>query len=49
MKLTKMTAPNGARVTVATERVENLVRNGFTEEKPKKEPAKKAASNKKND
>lgn len=32
-KTTKLTAPNGGTVSVASERVENLLRYGFTEVK----------------
>lgn len=45
---TKLTAPNGAAVSVDSKRVDNLLRFGFT--KPKSEstkaPAKKSASRK---
>lgn len=43
---TKMTAPNGATVTVDKERVDSLLRYGFTELDEKKAPAKKSASSK---
>jgi hypothetical protein len=43
--MARLTAPNGAKVEVADDRVERLVRFGFTAEKPKA-PAKKAASSK---
>ena len=51
MASTKLTAPNGAKVTVDSGRVESLMRQGFTQDgdKPaaaKKAPAKKAASKK---
>lgn len=46
--MARLTAPNGATVEVADERVENLVRYGFTEE-TKKAPAKKSASSKSGD
>lgn len=48
--MARLTAPNGATVEVADERVERLVRYGFTEETAKsdsKAPAKKAASSSK--
>ncbi len=45
-KTVRMTAPNGAAVEVAEERVEVLTRNGFTSEAPKT-PAKKSPSSKK--
>lgn len=43
--MARLIAPNGGSVVVADERVESLVRYGFTEEK--KSPAKKAASSEK--
>lgn len=51
MATTKLTAPNGATVSVDSGRVDNLLRQGFTESgdaKPaaKKAPAKKSASKK---
>ena len=47
--MARLTAPNGASVEVADDRVESLVRFGFAEEKAKPEPkapAKKAAAKK---
>ena len=44
--MARLTAPNGAKVTAADERVESLVRFGFTVEAEKKAPAKKSASSK---
>lgn len=38
----KMTAPNGAVVEVADDKVDTMVRHGYTAEK--KAPAKKAAA-----
>jgi hypothetical protein len=47
MAATKLIAPNGAKVSVDSGRVENLLRRGFTKaSEPKKAPAKKAASRK---
>lgn len=49
MAATKLTAPNGATVSVDSGRVENLLRRGFTktgDSPAKKEPAKKAAPQK---
>lgn len=46
--MSNLIAPNGAKVTVAAGRVDNLLRHGFT--KPKetaKAPAKKPASSSK--
>ena len=45
MATTKLTAPNGASVTVSSDRVDNLLRRGFTTTEPKKSP-KKATSSK---
>jgi hypothetical protein len=45
MALAKLNAPNGATVWVDSDRVENLLNQGFTKpSEPKREPAKKAAS-----
>jgi hypothetical protein len=44
--MARLIAPNGGTVEVADERVENLLRRGFTEEPKKKAPAKKASSSK---
>lgn len=50
MATTKLTAPNGATVSVDSKRVENLLRRGFTKaSETTKAPAKKAASSKKSD
>ena len=49
MAVVKLTAPNGATVSVDKSRAENLLRRGFTEQETKKAPAKKAASPKKSD
>lgn len=49
MATTKLTAPNGATVSVDSGRVENLLRRGFTktgDAPAKKAPAKKAAAKK---
>jgi hypothetical protein len=47
MAATKLIAPNGAKVTVDSERVDNLLRRGFTKaSESTKTPAKKAASSK---
>lgn len=43
--MAKLTAPSGATVEVAEDRVGNLLRNGFTEQKAKT-PAKKSAPSK---
>jgi hypothetical protein len=44
-KTVQLTAPNGAKVTVAADRVDLFTRYGFTAEAPKA-PAKKSASSK---
>lgn len=49
MAVVKLTAPNGATVSVDKSRVENLLRRGFTEQETKKAPAKKSASSKSDD
>lgn len=41
---TRLTAPNGAAVTVDDAKVEGLLRRGFTSETPKKTPTKSASS-----
>lgn len=48
MATTKLNAPNGAKVTVDSSRVENLLSRGFTkvESDSTKAPAKKAAAKK---
>jgi hypothetical protein len=43
---TKLTAPNGATVSVDSGRVDNLLRRGFTKASETKTPAKKAAPKK---
>lgn len=46
-KTVQMTAPNGAKVTVAEDRVDELVRRGFLNAaEATKAPAKKSASRK---
>ena len=47
----KLTAPNGATVSVADGKVAELLRRGFTEpdSEPKKAPAKKVASSSKSE
>lgn len=47
MAATRLTAPNGAVVSVAKEKVDGLLRRGFTEAKETKAPTKKSASGKK--
>jgi hypothetical protein len=42
----KLTAPNGAKVSVDSKRVDSLLRYGFTKPSETKAPAKKAASEK---
>lgn len=49
MATTKLTAPNGATVSVDSGRVENLLRRGFTKASEPKATAKKASSSKKSD
>lgn len=44
--MARLVAPNGGSVEVADERVENLVRYGFSEPETKKAPAKKSVSSK---
>jgi hypothetical protein len=44
--MAKLTAPNGAKVTVDDSRVDALLRRGFTKPAAKKEAAKKAAAKK---
>ena len=45
-KTVKMTAPNGAAVTVAEDRVDVMTKYGFTEASAPKSTAKKASSSK---
>lgn len=45
-KTAKMTAPNGAVVTVAADRVDVMTKYGFTEASAPKTTAKKASSSK---
>ena len=42
----KLTAPNGATVSVGDDKVDALVRRGFSQAEKPKAPAKKAASSK---
>lgn len=46
--MARLTAPNGAKVTVAADKVDGLVKRGFkkSSESSTKAPAKKAASSK---
>lgn len=47
MAATKLTAPNGATVSVDSGRVDNLLRRGFTKpSEPAKSTAKKSSSSK---
>ena len=47
--MARLTAPNGASVTVDDDKVDGLLRRGFARVEEKKAPAKKAASGKKSE
>ena len=44
--MARLTAPNGSTVSVADERVDALLAQGYTKESDAKAPAKKAAAKK---
>lgn len=46
MAAKKLTAPNGAVVSVDSDKVEGLLRRGFTDGSEKKAPTKKTAAKK---